>query len=171
MTISMRTFDHFENLENENQTQLRDLTKELDHLQHKVAATEGQPTEAINHLECELHRLTLVLCPSAPPDPLDEVLHQYTETFCTAQKQTTFANMLLQDITIFNGRNSSQLEDWLVNVETAADLTSERRTELAQAKSKGLTCTLITEALNSDKSWEEIKDLIYLKLCNLDIHT
>ena len=55
-------------------------------------------------------------------------------------------------------------------METTADLTSESRTKLAQAKSKGLSCMLISEALNSDKSWDEIKDLLHLKLCNLDIH-
>ena len=27
------------------------------------------------------------------------------------------------------------------------------------------------EAINSDKSWEEIKDLLRLKLCNINIHT
>ena len=90
-----------------------------------------------NHLECELHRLSLALHPSAPPEPLDEVLQQYTETLCTAQKQTTFVNTLLQDITIFSGRNSSHLEDWLVDLETPANLTREIRTKLAQAKSKG----------------------------------
>ena len=31
--------------------------------------------------------------------------------------------------------------------------------------------TLISEALSSDKSWDEIKDLLHLKICNLDIHT
>ena len=66
--------------------------------------------------------------------------------------KTTFANTLLQDITIFNGSDSSQLEDWLIDVETAADLTSESRTKLAQTKFKGLTHPLITEALNSDES-------------------
>ena len=30
---------------------------------------------------------------------------------------------------------------------------------------------LITEAHNSDKCWEEIKDLLCLKICSLDIHT
>ena len=114
---------------------------------------------------------TLALCPWALQESLDEVLQQYTETLCTAQKQTTFANTLLHDIMIFNGSDSSQLEDWLVDVETTTDLTSESRTKLAQAKSKGLTCTLITEAHNFDKCWEEIKDLLYLKFCNLDIHT
>ena len=66
--------------------------------------------------------------------------------------------------------DSSQLEDWLINVETAANLTSESRTKLAKAKSKGLTHSLIKEALNLDKSWEEIKDLLHLKICNSDIH-
>ena len=43
-------------------------------------------------------------------------------------------------------------------METATDLTSESRSKLAQAKSKSLTHMLISEALNLDKSWDEIKD-------------
>ena len=42
---------------------------------------------------------------------------------------------------------------------------------LQKAKLRGLTCTLVTEAINSDKSWEEIKDLQQLRLCNANIHT
>ena len=103
--------------------------------------------EAINHLEHELHRLCLTFQLSAPPEPLDEVLQQNTETLCSTQKQTTFANTLIQGIPIFNGSNSTQLEDWLVDIETAADLTDESRTKLAQTKSKGLTCTLIQKLL------------------------
>ena len=83
----------------------------------------------------------------------------------------SFVNTLLQDITIFNGNNSLQLKDWLIDIETTADLTSESRTKLAQVKSKGLICTLISEALSSDKSWDEIKDLLLLKKSNSDIHT
>ena len=45
------------------------------------------------------------------------------------------------------------------------------RTKLAQAKSIGLTHILITEALTSNKCWEDIKDLLYLQFCNSDIHT
>ena len=65
-------------------------TNEVDYLQHKIEVTKGQPTEAINNLECELHRLSLALCPSALPEPLDEVLQQDTETLCMAQKKSTF---------------------------------------------------------------------------------
>ena len=50
-------------------------------------------------------------------------------------------------------------------------MTDERSTKLAQAKSKGLSPTLITEAITSGKDWEEIKDLFHLKICNSVIHT
>ena len=127
--------------------------------------------EAIHCLEHGLHRLLLQLQPSVPPEPLDEVLQQYMETLYSAQKQTTFANTLIQDIPTFNGNDSAQLEDWLTDIETAADLTDESRTKLALAKSKGLTHTLVMEAITLGKKWEEIKDLLHLKLCNSNIHT
>ena len=76
--------DDFENIEHKNCMWLKELTNELDHLQHKVKATKNQPTDVIHHLEHELHRLSLALCPSAPSEPLDEVLQQYTETLCIA---------------------------------------------------------------------------------------
>ena len=75
------------------------------------------------------------------------------DTLCSAQKHTNFSNTLIQDIPIFNGNDSTQLEDWLVDIETAADLSAESMTKLAQAESKGLTHTIISEALNLDKCW------------------
>ena len=55
---------------------------------------------------------------SAPQELLDDVLQQYAETFCSALKQTTFVNSLIQDVPTFHGSNSKQLEDWLVDTET-----------------------------------------------------
>ena len=110
----------------------------------------------------------------SPPthiEPLREVLKHYTNTLCLVQKQTNFTNSLLQDISIFTEHDITLLEDWLVDIETAADLTMESRTKLAQAKSKGLTHTLITEAITSGRSWEDIKDLLWLKICSSNIHT
>ena len=63
-----------------------------------------------------------------------------------------------------------QLEDWLVDIKTMADLTDES-TKLTQAKSKGLAHTFITEAITLGENWEEHKDLLHLKICNSDIHT
>ena len=42
---------------------------------------------------------------------------------CSAQKQTTFANTLIQDIPTFNGSDLAQLEDWLTDIETTANQT------------------------------------------------
>ena len=58
-----------------------------------------------------------------------------------------------------------------MDIETAATLLAENRTNLAQAKSKVLSCTLITGALTSGKCWDDIKDLLCLKICNSDIHS
>ena len=75
------------------------------------------------------------------------------------------------DITIFNRSDITQLTDCLVDIKTVADLSVESWTQLAQAKSKVLTQILITEALTSAKYWDDIKDLLHLKICNSDIHT
>ena len=106
-----------------------------------------------------------------PVEPIGEVLNKYTNTLYNTQKKTSFVNSLLQDITILNGNDSSQLEDWLTDIETTSDLTGKSRTKLAQAKSKGLIRTLLSEALISNKTWEEIKDSLLLKICNLDTDT
>ena len=90
--------DNFENEEHENHTTLKTLTQEFNNVWQRVATAKGQPTEDINCLECELHRLSLAFCSSLLLEPLVEALQQYTETLCTAQKQTTFANTLIQDI-------------------------------------------------------------------------
>ena len=151
--------DHFEDLEHSNPTRLTAITRELDDLCQQVQAEEGQPSEALNYIEGELQRLSISLNLSACTEPLGEVVKHYANTLCSAQKQTNLTNSLLQDISLFNGHDTTQLEQWLVDIETAADLTAESQTKLAQAKSKGLTCTLITEAITSGKSWEDIKDV------------
>ena len=99
-----------------------------------------------------------------------EVVCLYTDTLYTAQKQTYLTNTLLQDIAIFNEHNSTTLEEWLRDIETAADLTSESQGKLAKAKLRGLTHTLVIECINSEKKWDDIKDLLRLKLWNVNIH-
>ena len=138
-------------------------------LKQAVEDRDNDPREAIQQLEQRLNRLTLTLHPSS--DPIEEVLGKYTKTLCTAQKKTSLESSLLQDIPTFNGQDSSQLEDWLTDIETALELTAESRTKIAQAKSKGLVRTLISEALTAQKTWEEIKDSLKLKMSNADIHT
>ena len=157
----------------EDESQDEDLIKKLlyktAHLKQFVEDRDNEPREAIHDLQQRLNRLTLKLCHS--DTPIENVLDRYTETLCTAQKKTSLESSLLQDIPILNGQDSSQLEDWLTDIETASELTGESRTKLAQAKSRGLVRTLITEALTAQKNWEEIKDSLHLKISNADIHT
>ena len=80
-------------------------------------------------------------------------------------------NSLLQDIPILNRNDSSQLEDWLTDIETTSELMGKSRTKLTQAKSKGLLRMLISEAITLNKTWEDIKDSLHPKICNSDIHT
>ena len=133
------------------------LCKRVD-LKQFVEDKNNEPREAIHDLEQRLNNLTLALCHQNTP--IENVLDRYTETLCTAQKKTSLESS-----------DSSQLEDWLTDIETASELTSKSRTKLAQAKSRGLVRTLITKALIAQKSWEEIKDSLHLKISNADIHT
>ena len=139
------------------------------HLKQVIEDRDNDPREAIHDLEQRLNRLTLTLHHSN--DPIENMLDRYTETLCTAQKKTSLESSLLQDIPTLNGQDSSQLEDWLKDIETVSELTGESRTKLAQAKSKVLVRTLISEALTAQKNWEEIKDSLCLKISNADIHT
>ena len=125
--------------------------------------------DAIKHLEQKFNQLAITLC--QPTEPIWEALNKYTNTLCNAQKKTSLESSLLQDIPILNGNDSLQLEDWLMDIETASELTDKNRNKLAQAKSRGLVRTLMSEALILNKTWEDIKDTLHLKICNSDIHT
>ena len=113
---------------------------------------DNDPRDALTHLEQKLNQLAITLHPST--EPIGEVLNKYTDTLCNAQKKTSLESSLLQDIPTLNGNDSSKLEDWLTDIETASELMGESRTKLAQAKSRGLVRMLILEALTLYKTWE-----------------
>ena len=86
--------------------------------------------DAIKHLEQKLNQLAMTHHP--PTEPIGGVLNKYTNTLCTTQKKTSLESSLLQDIPILNGNDSSQLGDWLTDIETASELTGESRTKHRQ---------------------------------------
>ena len=157
------------NVEPDHQAALRYLTLEIEQLWQTVKVNDNDPMDAISHLECKLNQLALTLYLPMPLESIEEVLHQYANILCNAQKKMSFVNYLLQDITILSRNNSLQLEDSLTDIETTSDLMGESRTKLAQAKSKGLIRTLISEVLTSNKTWDEIKNCLHLKICISDI--
>ena len=141
------------NIESNHQAGLRDLTHEIEQLQLTIKANDNDPMDAVSHLECKLNQLAITIHQPMPAEPIGEVLNK--NTLCNTQKKTSLESLLLQDITILNGNDSSQLEDWLTDIETTSDLMGKSRTKLTQAKSKGLIRTLISEALTSNKTWEQ----------------
>ena len=118
-------------------------------MRQTVEDKDNDPRDAIQQLEQKLNQLAITLPPS---EPIEEVLDKYTDTLCNAQKKTSLESSLLQDMPTLNGHDSSQLEDWLTDIETASELMGESRTKLAQAKSRGQVRTLILEAFNSTKN-------------------
>ena len=134
-----------EHIEFNPPVKLKHLTCKMEQLRQTVEDKDNDPMDAIKHLEQNLNQLGITLCP--PIEPIGEVLNKYTNTLCNTQKKMSLENSLLQDIPILNGNDSSQLEDWLTDIETASELMSESRTKLVQAKSRGLVRTLISEAL------------------------
>ena len=161
--------DSEENYQEENIISLQHLTHEMEQLRQTVEYKDNDSRDAIQQLEQKLHQLTITLC--SPSEPIEEVLDKYTDTLCNAQKKTSLESSLLQDIPTLNGQDSSQLEDWLTDIETASKLTGESRTIFAQAKSEGLVRMLISEALTLQKTCEEIKESLHLKISNSKIHT
>ena len=107
------------------------LICETEWLRQAVEDRDNDHRDAIHQLEQRLNRLTLTLC--SPSEPIEDVLDKYTKTLCTAQKKTSLESSLLQDIPTLNGQDSSQLEDWFPNIETASELTGESRIKIAQA--------------------------------------
>ena len=105
----------------------------MEGLRQTVEDKDNDPRDAIKHLEQKLNQLAITLCPSS--EPIKEVLNKYTDTLCNTQKKTSLKSSLLQDIPTLNGSDSSQLEDWLTDIEPASELTGESRTKLALAKS------------------------------------
>ena len=156
--------EDLQNIEPNHPAGLRHLTHEIEQLRQTIETNDNDPMDALNHLEQKLNQLAITLCP--PKEPIGEVLNKYTNALCTAQKKASLENSLLQGILILNGNFSSQLEDWLTGIETTSELTGKSRTKLAQAKSKGLIRMLISEALTLNKTWEDIKDSLHLKICN-----
>ena len=84
-----------------------------------VKDMDNDPRDAIKHLKQKLNQLAITLHPST--ESIGEVLNKYTDTLCNAQKKTSLESSLLQDIPILNGNDSSQLEDWLTDIETASE--------------------------------------------------
>ena len=115
----------------------------------------------------------MVLQPAPQPneEPVHKTMQTYTDNLHTTQRESNLSTTMVQDIHTFDGQDSSKLEDWFMDIETAADFLKESYMHLAEAKSCGLIHMLICKGTEAGKCWEEIKGIHRLKLYNANIHT
>ena len=103
----------------------------------KSSSRRRSTSRDLDCIQQELQNLSIAIHQPQPPTtakPFGEVLCQYKDTLCSTQKLSNLTNSLMQDIPIFNEHDSTKLEDWLLDIETAVDLTSESRARLTKAK-------------------------------------
>ena len=139
----------------------------------KSASPKSIPTPELLKLTDRLEHLTMMLIPVPQPSKelIHKTIHTYKDTLHTTQGESKLTATILQDIPTFDRKDSSKLDDWFIDIETAADILTESHTCLSEAKSHYLTCTLICEATQTGKCWDEIRGILRLKLCNVNIQT
>ena len=110
--------DNISEGESQDEDLMRQVLTETANIKQFVEEKYNEPREAIHEIEQRLNDLTLTLhCQNTS---IENVLDRYTKTLCTVQKKTSLESSFLQDIPTLNGQDSSQLEDWLTDIETAS---------------------------------------------------
>ena len=143
----------------------------------KSAIHPPTPMEGLIQLTDKLHYLTMMLQAYPTPNPPILIrnpvqnyagIHGHLDAI---QREANITITLLQHIPTFNRQDSSKIVDWFMDIETSTDILTDSCPPLAEAKSCGLTHTLICEALQAGKCWDKIKGILRLMLCNANIHT
>ena len=144
--------------ENNTYHSLAELLEQLWQLKDQFTSLKSHqstPTAELPQLTDKLHHLTVMLqlhsAPQISKEPVHKTMQTYTDTLHSTQRESNLTTTMLQDIPIFDGQDSSNLEDWLMDIKTAADILTESHIYLAEAKSCGLTHMLIFEATQTGK--------------------
>ena len=61
-------------------------------------------------------------------EPVHKTMQVYTDTLCTRLGESNLTMTMLQDIPTFDGQDSSKLEDWFMDIETATDILTNSHT-------------------------------------------
>ena len=83
----------------------------------------------------------MMLQPNQIPEPNKEpicpTMQASTDTLHATQREANLTTSSLKDIPMFDGQDYGNLEDWLMDLETTADILTESHIYLAEAKSCG----------------------------------
>ena len=141
----------------------------------KSTTPQSTPMAELMQLTDKLQHLTMMLqlhsVPQLDEEPVHKTIQAYMDTLHATLRESNLTTTMLQDIPTFDGQDSSKLQDWFMDTETAAHILTKSCTCLAEAKSGGLTCKIICKATQAGKCLDKIKGILRLKLCNANIHT
>ena len=129
---------------------LADLLQQFQQLKNQFSSLKSNtaqsiPTEELSQLTSKLQHLTMVLQQAlqSSEEPVHKAMQAYTDTLHATQRESNLTTNMLQDIPAFDGQDSSKLEYWFMDIETAPYILTESCTCLAKAKSCSLTHRLM----------------------------
>ena len=136
---------------------LADLLEQFQQLKNQFLSLKSNtpqftPTEELSQLTDKLQHLTMVLQPTphSSVEPVDKTMQEYVDTLHTTEIIQSHQD-LATGYPTFDVQDSSKLEDWLMDIETAADILTESHPCLAEAKSSSLTHMVTHEATQAGK--------------------
>ena len=62
--------------------------------------------------------MTFQPAPQSSEEPVHKSIQVYTDTLHATQRESNLTTTMLEDIPIFDGQESSKMEDWFVDIET-----------------------------------------------------
>ena len=129
---------------------LADLLEQSVQLKNQIASLksttpQSTPTEELVQPTDKLQCLAMVLhqASHSNEEPVHKTMQIYMDTLFTTKRESNLTTTLLENIPTFDGQDSLKLEDWFMFIETATDILTKSHIYLDEAKSCGLTHTLI----------------------------
>ena len=119
--------EDLENIEPNHLAGLRHLSCKIEELRQTIEANDDDPMDAINHLEQKLNQLAITLCP--PTEPIGMFSTNAQTLYVMLKRKCLLKTHYYKIPPILNGNDSSQLEDWLTDIETTSELMGKNRTK------------------------------------------
>ena len=86
----------------------------------KSTTPQSTPTTELTKLTDKLQHLTMMLQPHLAPqsskEPVENTMQVYTDILQATQRELKLTITMLQDIPLFDGQDSSKLEDWFMDI-------------------------------------------------------
>ena len=152
---------------------LAELLEQFHQLKDQFASLNSTTSQSHPQQNCYSSQITCSTSPRCSDQLPSLVRNQCTKPCrCTqTQRESNLTITMLQDIPTFDMKDSLNLEDRFMDIETTTDILTESHMCLTEARLCCLIHMLICDSTQTGKCWNEIKGILRLKICNANIHT